>query len=176
MNKIISKLGISGLLILMMSGMAHAVEEPYWGLGVSSFTLETDSSNLEFDMEGVRFTLGSKLTDYFGIETRFIIPTKGSNDGGVHLNTEQIVSLLTNYNFPLGPLDVYLNLGYSNSEYEVEYAGGIKFDEEGWSYGGGASFRINRYLAVYGDVTSYLATNEDFSLNSVSAGIRLLIQ
>lgn len=176
MKKLIAKVGLFSLLLTLMTG-AHGVEEPFWGIGQSMYTLEADNpngNNLEFDMDGFRFTLGSKLSNYFGIETRIVFPGHGDGDGGVSLNPEFIASVLANLHLPVGPISVYLNGGYSVAKFEIQSAGGLTFDEEGLSYGAGATIDILDNLAVYADVTTYLDKGE-ITLNSFSAGIRFLI-
>lgn len=176
MKKFIANVGLLSLLLTLVT-TAHGAEEPFLGIGYSVDTFETDipdTDNLKFGFDGVRLTLGSKLTNYFGIETRFIIPSHGDNDGGIHINHEYLASVLANIHLPLGPLHFYLSGGYSVAEFEVEGGGG-KFDEEDLSYGGGISFELTNKLAVYADVTSYLTKEDEFTFNSASAGIRFLI-
>lgn len=175
MKKLIAKAGLFSLLLTLMTG-AHGAEEPFWGIGQSMYTLEADNSsgnNLEFDMDGFRFTLGSKLSNYFGLETRIVFPGHGDGDGGISLNPKFIGSILANLHLPVGPVSVYLNGGYSVAEFEIQFSD-MTFDEEGLSYGAGATIDLLDNLAIYADVTTYLDKDE-FNLNSVSAGIRFLI-
>lgn len=176
MKKFIANVGLLSLLLSLVT-TAHGVEEPFLGIGYSVDTFETDvpdTDNLEFEFDGTRLTLGSKLTDYFGVETRFILPGHGDNDGGIRLNPSYIASVLANIHLPLGPLFLYLNGGYSVAEIELEDLD-LTFDEESLSYGGGISFELTNKLAVYADITSYITKKDEFTFNSASAGIRFLI-
>jgi len=177
MNKIIAKSGIFGLLILMTAG-AYAVEEPYFGFGYSIFTLEADvpgSDNIDFDMDSFRLTTGTTVAQNFGFETRLIFQGNGDTISGITLEPEYIISFLANFNYPAGPMTLFLNAGYSFVEFEIDSIENLTFDEEGVSVGAGVDFNISNNLSIYADATSYLISHDTFDINSISAGIRLLI-
>ena len=178
MNKSIAKPGIFLLLILLITGV-HADEKPYFGVGYSGFTLDVEvpaGDTIDFDMNSFRLTMGSHLTNNFGLETRLVLKGSGDSNSGVSLDPEYIISFLANFNFPAGPITLFANAGYSFTQFRIDLIEDLTFDEEGASIGAGVNFDISNNLSIYADATSYLISHDDFDVNSVSAGVRFQIQ
>ncbi|WP_455221315.1 porin family protein [Kaarinaea lacus] len=167
--KLLKKLAISSVLSLSFIANAHALE---WYLGLDGYQWEFEDENLPSKIDGtsVRGRLGFVISQNVVVETQFAAPGTETESGG-EVDFQNMFNFLVQGVYPIGKANLYGVLGLSSVRTSRKYAGRtFSGRENGFSYGVGANYRINKHLAINGDYIQYL-DKSIMKLGAVSVGL-----
>jgi opacity protein-like surface antigen len=167
---------------LLAAGAAQAQTKPNSALygEVGYVFLNADlGSGYKVDTGAVRGIIGWDLHQYVALEAMVAVGTSSEDLGGLLAGYKAKVS--NSYGFYVKPkyalndqVEVFGRLGFANSKVKLSYAGDSASDDDSsFSWGIGASYKINKQWYVTADYISYYDKDgSKFTGPSINAGFR----
>lgn len=174
---------ISALALVSIAPLSMAADfdlDPHWYAGVAyePFTISTSDAG-DFDVATVSAKGGIALNKFLAAEARYgtSVSEDSRNVLGTEVNTEleDYYGVYAKGTIPVHPMfSLYAVAGYSHVNVKSSSALGSASDsDDGFSYGAGAAFHVNKNVAINAEWLS-LIDKDDYDIKGYGVGVSFM--